>query len=447
MTPYRMRSTLALASACLALLASDPPARSQALPQAVSTPVSSPTTGFALPAVAGQISYSLTASQIVDIGYNGQPGTVTSTNLTGNLGYVSSSETHPFSAVYSGGYLGSESSQLPRGTFQTLSLSQVFHLRHNTIIGADSVSYLPQSPVAGISGIPGLGDLGAGAVQVVGGYTGVGILTQNQSRVSNIASLSDVQDITGKTSIHGTGTYAIQRFLGDGPLSTTTINNNGFLSYDSNEVGAAAGFTHRLNRRNTFGADYTFARFTYPNQPYSFISHGLLGEYSHQFTPSLVFDGAAGPQWNTSSTYSATAINLAALLSLTYAKGLNGYALTYSRGTNNGSGVVQGAFSNSVGFLANRRFSRNLSGAASVSYAHTSSIPSLLFTNFSVDTVVASGQVSRNLGRSFSVYGSYTVERQNTSTAVLSNLAFNGISQIIGFGITYSPASRFFGGH
>lgn len=443
-----LRTSTGFASAaCVVLFAGARLLPAQALPSAVA-PATLPTSiGFLLPSLAGQANYSITASQIVDIGYNGQPGTVTSTNISGNLGYVTSSESHPFSALYSGGYLGSESSQLPRGTFQTLSLSQVLHVRRNTLIGADSVSYLPQSPIAGVSGIAGIGDLGVGTVQTTGGYTGVGILTQNQNRVSNIASLSDVQEITGKTAIHGTGSYAIQRFLGTGPLSSTTTANGGFISYDSNEVGASGGVSHSIDRRNTVGVDYLFARFTYPNQTYSFVSHGVQAEYMHQFTPALVFDGAVGPQWNTSSTYSSTALNVSALASLVYSRGLNNYALTYSRGTNNGSGVTQGAFSNSVGFLANRRFSRNYDGSASISYSHTSSIPSLLFSRFSVDAVVASGQLSRSLGRSFSVYGSYTLERQNANTASLSNIAFNGVSQIIGFGVTYSPTGRFFGRH
>src|ERR1700760_1051342 len=69
-----------------------------------------PYSGFSLPDVAGTLRYSLTASESVVLGYNGQANTGASayTNLSGNIAYLSSSVQHPFSAVYTGGYLGGD---------------------------------------------------------------------------------------------------------------------------------------------------------------------------------------------------------------------------------------------------------------------------------------------------------------------------------------------------
>lgn len=404
-----------------------------------------PSTGFGLPQLNGEVSYAITASQTFQLGYNGVSGSnVASTNISGDVAYLSRNETHPFSLIYSGGFLGSESAQYPNSTFQNLAVSQVLRYRRNTVVFADTVSYLPQSPITGLSGIPGVGDLGVNPVQAGTYFTGPGILTQFQKRVSNYVSGSEIYDLSGKTSLHGTGSYGILRFLGDGPLGS---NGGTTTSFDSDQFGGSGGFTHQIDRRNSYGASYVYSRFTYKDQPYTFSSSSILGEYTHHFTPNLVFNGSVGPQINSSSLFTNTATSVATLLSLTYAAQRSSYALSFSRGSNNGSGVVQGALSNSVGFTGQHRFGRSTSGAATISYTHSTSIPSLVLGQFSADSVVTGAQINQGLGRAFSVYGSYTLQRQSTTNAAFSTLAYNGLTQILGFGITYSPTSLHMGKH
>ncbi len=161
-----------------------PAGHAQAVPAATAP---APYQGFGVPDLRGNLTYALSASESVTTGYNGGNGTATSTNLSGDAAYLSRSETHPFSAAYSGGFLGSTSGPQPSTTFQNLSLSQVFRQKKWNFIVGDTVSYLPQSPTVGLSGIPGLGDLAIDPVQIGQGF-GSGILSNYANWVSTFIS-------------------------------------------------------------------------------------------------------------------------------------------------------------------------------------------------------------------------------------------------------------------
>ena len=398
-------------------------------------PVLPTSMGFSLPTISGQVSYSLTASQAFTTGYNGNNGNVSSTNISGNLAYLSSSETHPFAMIYSGGFLGSESSQQPSSTFQDLALSQSFRTKRDAFVIADTVSYLPQSPVAGLSGVAGVGDLGIGPVQV-GGYVGPGILTQYGRRVSNNLSVGDTHAITGKTSLNVTGMYGIQRFLYTDTLPYST--------YDSNEEGATVGVIHRMDARNSFGLNYAYTHFSFVGQTYSFDSHGFNLEYIHRFSPRLVFDGSVGPQWNLSASYPSAALTAAVQASLTYTGERGSLTAGYTRGSSTGFGVVQGSVTDTAGLVARRNFSRVFEGALSFSYSHSASLPSLIAPPFGVNSEVAGAQATRSIGTAFSVYASYTALYQQSNNLLANTIALNGLTQTVGVGVTYSPKTRRF---
>src|SRR5208283_489942 len=86
-----------------------------------------------------------------------------------------------------------------------------------------------------------------------GGYDGQGVLTDYSTRVSNAASGTLSINLTGKTSLNGTGVYAITRFLG---------NSSGF-GLDSNQESGGGGFSHRFNVRNTLSGNYSYSTYTY----------------------------------------------------------------------------------------------------------------------------------------------------------------------------------------
>jgi hypothetical protein len=310
---------------------------------------------------------------------------------------------------------------------------------------SDMVSYLPGTPVAGLSGVPGVGDLGVTPVQV-GTDTGQGILTDYSSRITNSAAGTLSRQLTGKTSINASGSYSIYRFLD----SATTSTSSSGAGLDSDSVGGGGGFSHQLNARSSYGVNYTYSSFSYPNNTFgifapNFNSQTASGFVSHQFTRRLSGSISAGPQWTTISTPGSSpsvSLFVSAVASYTAKNYLT--SLSFSRSTNSGFGAVGGAISNSANLSVNRTFAKVWNAAATVSYAQTSNLPGPNVPYYSGNTYVVGGQVSRAIARSLSCYASYTLEDQSTSATSAVDV-FSGTSQVIGFGITFSPSALHLG--
>ena len=154
-----------------------------------------------------------------------------------------------------------------------------------------------------------------------------------------------------------------------------------------------------------------------------------------------------GPQFESSSSglFASTA-QVAAGASASYLGRNTFYTLNFARGTNNGSGVIPGSFSNQVSAGVSRIFLRVYNVAGNLGYSKVSSLPGFEAFVFSSQGVTASGQVERALSRRFYGYASYTVEEQSfgQDTGPAAN-AFNGVYQIFAVGVSYSPRNFLFG--
>ena len=400
--------------------------------------------GFEVPKLGGSFNYELNAAELISTGFYGGQGTQYATDFSGDATYLSSNARHPFSAIYSGGVLLANSNQ-PTTTFQSLSLTQSLMTKHWNFEIEDSVSYLPESPVSGLSGIPGVGDLGI-APTPLGPDAGIGILTGYGPRVSNTVTGSASRIITRALSVQASGYQLVQDFIGD----------NAYQGVDNSGVGGTAGITYRLDARNSFAFNYSYSQFSFTGTPYSFTTQSGTVGYSRQWTRRFTTNVYAGPQHiaNSDAALGQPSTQIAAGASATYDGRIAFYSLNYSRGSNNGSGVIAGSFSDNVVASARRQFSHTWNVAADVGYSKTSNLPSIDIYTFDSSGVSAGGQVVRSLGRRLSAYASYTVENQTTTgSGTLTNglnvangsNAFNGTYQIIGLGISYSPNSFFLG--
>ena len=402
----------------------------QALPADPGTPP--PGIGFALPRLGGNLSYAVSASELLSNGFYNNSGVSFTTNLSGDVAYVSKSQFHPFSAVYNGGILLANSGQ-PTSFYQGLSFSQVLSTKRWNIVLADSVDYLPESPVAGLSGIPGVGDVGVDPI-AVGPASGIGILTTYGPRVSNTTSGTVSRQLTGRISAQGTGYFAIQRFIGDNSgqgLSTTT-------------EGGSGGLTYRISARDAITGSYNYSNFSFSNSVYSFTAQGATINYSRQWSPRLSTNVYAGPQiiGGSNPVINGNSTQIAAGANASYLSRTTAYTLGYSRGVNNGSGVIPGAFSDNIILAAHHQLGRTWSLSSDIGYTRSHTLPNFDLGSYSSNSVALSGQVTRGLGRYFSAFGSYTLEDQSTSVSGAGYGAansFNGVYQILGLGITYSP--------
>jgi hypothetical protein len=422
-----------------------PVAFAQALPAAEAAPIS---TGFALPSALGSLSYAVSASQSLTWGYYGNSGAASATNITGDVAYLSNSKAHPFSMVFSGGHSFSESGQQSYN-FLSLGFSQVANFGRWNLLISDNVSYLPGTASTGLSGVPGVGDLGVPPLQV-NGDTGQGVLTNYSDRVSNVTAGSVSRQITGKTSVYGSGSFAITRFLDDS--QEPAYSSSGGL--DSNSISGTGGIRHEVDARNSFGGNYSYSDYSYTGNSFGvaepgFESQTASASYNHLFSRKLSFSAAAGPQWTTVSgsatgVSSSTALSLFADVSASYAGKSTTTSLVFTRSTNSGYGVTAGAVSNSAVLAASRQLARVWNFSATASYTQTSSLPVAGIAPYNVNTYVGGVQVSRAFARSLSGYASYTLEDQHSAASSAVDI-FSGLEQVVGFGITYSPAAFHFG--
>ena len=411
--------------------------RAQSIPATVGAAPSvgsAPSTGFGARPLAGSFNYSINASELISSGYYGS-GVDLTTNLSGTAVYQTKSDSHPFNMVYTGGVLFENSGQ-PTTSYQSLSLSQSLRTKNWNFNVQDSVNYLPESPVSGLSGIPGVGDLGIAPVPI-GPQAGIGILTSYGPRVSNTVSGSASRFITPHLSAQVGGYQDVQEFIGDN--SAQGLNNSG--------AGGSAGLTYRFDQRNSLFGNYNYSRFSFGTTYGTFIAQGVTVGYARQWTRRLSTSIYAGPQFESSSSglFASTA-QVAAGASASYLGRNTFYTLNFARGTNNGSGVIPGSFSNQVNAGVSRIFLRVYNVAGNLGYSKVSSLPGFQAFVFSSQGVTASGQVARALSRRFYGYASYTVEEQSfgQNTGPAAN-AFNGVYQIFAVGVSYSPRNFLFG--
>lgn len=423
-----MKRPLQFSVFCLPIFILSLAATAQSVPAGVG---SVPNIGFQLPHLGGSYSYSLNAAELISTGFYGS-GAEFTTNFSGDLAYMSSSLSHPFSAVYDGGVLLANSDQ-PTTTYQELSLSQVYQTKNWNFEVQDAVSYMPESPAVGLSGIPGVGDLGVNPVPV-GPQSGIGVLTDYGPRVSNTVTGTAGRKITPHVSAQVNGYYTDQRFIGD----------NASEGVDNDGEGGSAGVTYRFDLRDSLTGSFNYSIFDYPGTDYSYSAEGGTIDFSRQWSRRLSTDVYAGPQYLASTgVYTGpSSVQLQAGAGLAYAGRFAFYTLTYSRGAANGSGVLPGSFQENVTGAAHRQFGRKWNVSGSLGYSKSTTLPVFEAYTFSSNGVAAGGQVSRSFGRRISTYASYTVEQQSIGgdAAVLN--AFNGVYQIFGIGVSFSGSSH-----
>jgi hypothetical protein len=411
--------------------------------QAVPTAVATPGPSTKLSPVDGVVHYALNASDLVQIGQYNSGELTNAVSLSGDIAYESKNIAKPFTMLYAGGVLFSNEYGYGTTTFQNFAISQGLVTRNWVFGVSDSVSYLPQSPTTGLSGIPGVGDLGA--VPIEGGPTlgpAGGVLSYASDRVANSLNGNVERRLTANTSVSGSAAWSILRY----------INNNGI---DNTEVSAQGGVNHRIDARDSVSANGTYSTFTYDSAGNNFHTDGVNGHFQRLLSRTLTMDVSAGPEWITSSNTALipSRVIVAANAGLSYQRRYTNARVNFSRGVNGGSGVQPGALSNSVSAAAGRTWGRDWVAAASATYTYTSGLiqngtsitptgtATPIFTNGTSKTFYGGVQVTRRLSNYLAGFVSYTAQNQSITGSLAEQNAFSGLAQTFGIGITFTPRS------
>jgi len=419
-------------------------AHGQAVPAGVATITPGPSNSPNLSALDGVVHYALSASEIVQLGYYGAGDVTNSSALSGDVAYTSKSTVRPYSLLFAGGILLPNQSGQGVSTFQNIAASQGYITRKWVFNVSDSFSFLPQSPTTGLSGIPGVGDLGVVPIQgPVEGPAG-GVLSIGGNRLANSLSGSVERQITPATSISGSAAWSLLHFLTDA----------GQGGLDNEQISGTVAVNRRLDQRSSVSLDAVYSVFSYsgegagPDEP-NFQTKGLNVSYQRTLSRTLSVNGSVGPQWVSSSNSALipSMLNVAGSAGLLYSRRFTTASVNYLRGVNSGSGVLPGGLSDSVFASAGRTYGRDWAVSLSVAYTHTSGLTqlftgtSLASTNEIYNTVYGSAQVTRRFTPYLSGYLTYTAQNQSASYSLAAQNALLGTSQTFGVGITFSPRS------
>jgi hypothetical protein len=430
----------------------------QAVPTATTSMVPS-NSGLNFNPLDGVFHYALSGSEIVQLGYYGPSQTTYSTVFSGNAAYTAKSEVRPFNILFGGGVSLANQSGQGTTSFWDVAVSQGYVTRSWIFNISDSFNFLPQSPTTGLSGIPGVGDLGA--VPIPGPATGPagGVLSNSGNRIGNSLSGSVERQLDHATSISGNGSWTILRFLDQ----SANAGNTGGL--DSTQISGNLGLNRRLDGRSSVSLNAVYSTYSYngassffPGTTISYAqpdveTRGINVSYQRTLSRSLSVSVSAGPQWVSSSNSALipSNVNVFATAGATYSRGLTNASVSYSHGVNAGSGVLPGAISDSVTGSLGHPYGRDWVASISAAYTHTAGLTQVAALvpgappNLVYDTVFGGGQVTRRISAHFSGYISYQAQNQSNNYSLTGQSpvrnALNGTSQTFGVGITFSPRS------
>ena len=371
----------------------------------------------------GNLHYALRYSQAAQ--FNTAASTQQASTASGSAEYANRSERVPFSLDYAGGYTWTLAGPAyGTGFFQRLLLSQGINWHKWRAQASDEVSYLPQAPITGFSGIPGIGEpIGT---PNPGPPSSQSILTLNTPTVENFVNGELEHSFDYATTASIGGSSELLRFPnGDG--------------LDANSQSANGQINRRLNARNSLTGSYLFSRFSYPGLGFTFNTNTTLFGFKRQWSKAVSIEAAAGPQWIGSSNTAAVppSTNISANAAINYQFRYTGAGVNFSHGANGGGGyLVGGEVTSALGYLA-RNFGRNLNVGLTGGFQRTGG----LNNNGAIDASFGGAQATWQIRRDLIVFANYTGVVQ-TSTSSLPSNALNEIMQIVGFGVGYSPRQK-----
>lgn len=375
--------------------------------------------------VSGTLRYDLRYSQNAQF-YDGPQGNVQSSVLSGELTYANVNAARPFSLAYSGGKMWNiTGSYGGTGVFQHMAVSQGLTGRKWTLNLSDDVSYMPQAPTTGFSGIAGVGSLPSES-----GQPSQAILTLNTRSVYNSLSSNFTHSLNYATSLSVNGGYVILRYPDSNGLET-------------NQLQVGPQITRRLNALNSISGQYSYSRFSYPGQTSTMEIQSSSFGYMRTWSRRLSTNVSLGPEWTQSSSGSQipSSTGLTVNANASYTTRTTTATAGYTQATTGGAGVVTevGVHNHDLNAGLTRQFGRNLTISANGAYMRTQGLQQTGVTNGKYGGAAA----TQRLGRYITVFANYTAIQQSSSSALPSN-AISGLSHVIGFGIGYTPRELHF---
>lgn len=370
--------------------------------------------------IQGTLKYSLRYSEMTDFQNSGQGGQQLAT-FSGDLNYQNGSERHPFVASFGGGYLWQlAGADYGNGFFENLNVNQTFVGKHWNVMLGDQTAYHKQTPATGASGQSGTGEPIGAPNPNPPDQT---VIALNTVMINNSLFASYSHRITPGTTFSSTGTYSILRYPSGGEIETNRYQDN-------------SGIAWRLNARSSIETDYQYSRYRYIGYDLVVSSNAVLAGYDHRWSRHFSSTISAGPQWVSSSntllepgelTYQASGVT-------TYILPRGSAGLAYTHGFYGGSGFVLGSTIDTANLNFQHAFRNRFVIESTLGYQRTEKLDGTGL----ISSKVAGAQLTKQLGRKFSVFANYTAAVQSQSAGISSG-ALNGVWQRFSVGAGLTP--------
>lgn len=392
-----------------------------ALSCAANAQVEPAATRSGVPLPPGNLNYSVRYSQSAEFG--GGYGDSQESTISGSAAYSNTNARRPFALQYGGGYTWTIAGpSYATGFFQDLAVSQGLDWHRWDLSLSDTVSYSPQAPTFGFTGIPGTGEPITEPNPIPS--SNESILTLNTHVVNNTVSGDLSRSMTSHFSLSLGGNYGLLRFPdGDG------LNDN--------IIGGNVGAQWRQNARNTITSSYQQSEFSYPDLNYSVRTETAYLGFNRIWSRRMSSSISLGPQWTSGSMSSGvpSTVGVAVNAGLNYQYAYSSAGISYSRGVNNGGGFLVGGETDTASADYSRQLGRQATLGFVVSYMRTAELQAAAGVVTGKDGGV---ELSRQLGRYFSVFANYSAVAQSSSASLPGN-TLGQLYQVVGFGIGFSP--------
>jgi hypothetical protein len=350
--------------------------------------------------------------------------TAQSSNVSGSVKYGNADKEKPFTMEYAGGYTWNLAGpDYQSGQFHRMNLTQGFVYRRWQLNLADNVSFLPQSPTTGFSGVPGTGEI-------------IGVPNPNPSTSQTILTVNThVLDNYAQGSLEHTLDYSTSLLIGGVSDVLHYPDGNGI---EGRSTGANATLFRRLTARTSIDGDYKFIQYGYPGTNLTIYTQTGLAGLQHLFTRNLSVNLQGGPQWINSTNLSVVQANLTyvANASITYVKKRTSLGGSYLHDSNGGSGYLLGAIVDNAQGNIEHHFGQVMTLGITGGYSRTSPLSS----NNNIAGAYGAVQGMWQLGRLI-LFANYTGAGQSTSSTLPSNVLNQTLNNFsFGFGLSSKEA-------
>lgn len=254
------------------------------------------------------------------------------------------------------------------------------------------------------------------------------INTSNAMRYRNAVLGQMEYSFSRRSAITLAGSYGLLHFTAPGFFSSTMIN-------------AQAGYDYALDPWNSLAILGSYGRISYTGTTNSTMDYTGAVAYGRKITGRLAFQVAAGPQEIQSTGGPLGNFRLlfaSANSSLIYQRRRSGLSLAFARGLTEGSGLFQGATSDTISANAHYQFTHFWSGSINGGYAVNDGLAPTGSKTAQFDNWFVGANVGRRLGTHAQFNLNYGAQEQlNPSFCTLATCGVTGLQQSVGVSVNW----------